>query len=381
MPSAYNAFVNTTEDPYANEEVVLVAQPSTNTDGYITTWSTTPLLKELQVRDSSTDKAIHVKKFGLDTAYTAKLFNDKARLTELGSSSGDRGCMLRAAENSNLQASLELQSNQSTLGVYNASTSAYDNFIRQTTYSTIIQSDSIDLKAGSNTVATFNTAHPYSYSGSPTAGHIRFVKPFVVDPFGNGWDKNNQLHTRDGSNTMNAAFEFRPISSSAFAMYYAQRGNLTMAYFNQYGLTASDIASNIRPTMFRFNVNGTFLGSIRPEITSGAYSGVDFFNNSDYRLKKNVTPLQQALAKINAVRPVSYHLKEQSDTAEKSAGFLAHELAEVLPQCVAGKKDDPDEYQQVNLKPLIPLLVQAVQELSQRVLNLEATIAVAAGSS
>jgi len=46
-----------------------------------------------------------------------------------------------------------------------------------------------------------------------------------------------------------------------------------------------------------------------------------------------------ALAKVSALKPVTYTWKS---TGEASQGFIAHELAEVVPDCVSGDKDAVD---------------------------------------
>ena len=43
-------------------------------------------------------------------------------------------------------------------------------------------------------------------------------------------------------------------------------------------------------------------------------------------------------------------------------GFIAHELAEVIPEAVTGAKDAAT-YQQVDLSKVVPLLVASVKEL------------------
>ena len=76
---------------------------------------------------------------------------------------------------------------------------------------------------------------------------------------------------------------------------------------------------------------GTQVGSIVVGTSSTAYN-----TSSDYRLKHDIQPMTGALAKVAALKPVTY--KWNSDCAD-GEGFLAHELAEVVPQAVYGEKD------------------------------------------
>lgn len=120
------------------------------------------------------------------------------------------------------------------------------------------------------------------------------------------------------------------------------------------------------------NAGGSQIGSIA---RSG--SSVTFNGTSDYRLKTAIAPLSsiEALDRIATLRPVSYSWKDAPDTP-RTHGFIAHELAEVAPHAVAGKKDAVDkagspQYQLVDLTKLIPDLVAANQALMKQIDTLE----------
>ena len=60
-------------------------------------------------------------------------------------------------------------------------------------------------------------------------------------------------------------------------------------------------------------------------------------------------------------------------------GFIAHEAAEVVPECVTGAKDEVDEdgnpqYQSIDQSKLVPLLTAALQEAIAKIESLEARI-------
>jgi hypothetical protein len=92
-----------------------------------------------------------------------------------------------------------------------------------------------------------------------------------------------------------------------------------------------------------FNPNGA-VGSIA---TNG--SATAFNTSSDYRLKHDIQPMTGALAKVAQLKPVTY--KWNADDSE-SQGFLAHELQEVVPECVTGEKDET-EIQEVKVSPAV----------------------------
>jgi hypothetical protein len=102
---------------------------------------------------------------------------------------------------------------------------------------------------------------------------------------------------------------------------------------------------------------------------------------SDYRIKQNVvTQTSNAVDRVNALRPVTYQIKDvgifKADGVTRE-GFIAHELAEIIPSAVNGVKDALTEDgniqpQSLRLDPIIAVLTKAVQELSARVAALEA---------
>lgn len=113
----------------------------------------------------------------------------------------------------------------------------------------------------------------------------------------------------------------------------------------------------------------TAVGSI---VSSG--SSTAFNTSSDYRLKYDERAVHGALDKITALRPLDFAWRIDDS---RSYGFLAHELANVVPQVVTGEKDAVDDggrpiYQVVDLSKLMPLVVAAMQEMLSRLEALEA---------
>jgi len=110
---------------------------------------------------------------------------------------------------------------------------------------------------------------------------------------------------------------------------------------------------------FLYN-NTTFVGSITSAGSSTSYGSI-----SDYRLKENVQPMTEALAKVAQLKPCTYKWKSDGSDGQ---GFIAHELQAVVPDAVVGEKDavDVDEnpiYQNVDTSFLVATLTAAIQEL------------------
>ena len=134
------------------------------------------------------------------------------------------------------------------------------------------------------------------------------------------------------------------------------------------GTPISGARGNDGPIAYWFR-NGGAVGSISVTSSATAYN-----TSSDYRLKENVAPMQNALDAISQLNPVTYTWKADGSAGQ---GFIAHELQAVVPDCVTGEKDAVDEtgnpqYQGVDTSFLVATLVKAIQELTARVAQLEA---------
>ena len=135
---------------------------------------------------------------------------------------------------------------------------------------------------------------------------------------------------------------------------------------------------------YYFQYNGTTVGNISTTTTATSYG-----TSSDYRLKNSVAPMTGALAKVSALKPVTYKWNVDGSDGE---GFIAHELQAVVPQCVAGEKDAVETYtdaegneqtrpvyQSVDTSFLVATLTAAIKEqqalietLTTRITALEA---------
>ena len=130
--------------------------------------------------------------------------------------------------------------------------------------------------------------------------------------------------------------------------------------------TRADASSS---ASFSFKRQGTQVGTISTTTSATAYN-----TSSDYRLKENVAPMQNALDTVAQLNPVTYTWKADGSAGQ---GFIAHELQAVVPDCVTGTKDAVDaegnpQYQGVDTSFLVATLVKAIQELTARVAELEA---------
>ena len=149
--------------------------------------------------------------------------------------------------------------------------------------------------------------------------------------------------------------------------------------------------------LFRSSSAGADVGAIN--ITNSA---TQYATSSDYRLKENVVDLTGASARVNQLNPSRFNfIADGTDTVVD--GFLAHEVADVVPEAISGTKDammdeeyevtpavlDDDgnvtteavmgtrsvpNYQGIDQSKLVPLLTAALQEALTEIASLKTRV-------
>ena len=196
-----------------------------------------------------------------------------------------------------------------------------------------------------------------TFSNHPVAFYTNTTERMRIDTAG------NVLFDKTAANLGSTGIELKP---GGFAQF---TGNLatTNELVNFNNINAGNIAYDIA-----FRQQGTIVGSIRTNSASVTYN-----TSSDYRLKENVLPITGALAKVAALKPVSYTWKVDGSDGE---GFIAHELQEVCPLAVTGEKDAVGEdgkpvHQGIDPSKIIGLLTAAIQEQQATITALTTRIA------
>tara|TARA_R110000851_G_scaffold101763_1_gene217971 strand:+ start:208 stop:1119 length:912 start_codon:yes stop_codon:yes gene_type:complete len=96
---------------------------------------------------------------------------------------------------------------------------------------------------------------------------------------------------------------------------------------------------------------------------------------SDDRLKTKLGLIEDALDKVNSLTGFYYEANETAQAlgyeVKREVGVSAQEVEAIMPEVVAPAPID-DKYLTVRYEKLIPLLVQAIKELSDKVETLEA---------
>ena len=110
----------------------------------------------------------------------------------------------------------------------------------------------------------------------------------------------------------------------------------------------------------------TFIIGADSNVTfSGTVTAAGFVTASDSRLKRNTRPITDYETILSAVDAVRF---QWSASGKSDVGVIAQSLLPVLPEAVL---EDTDGYYKVEYAKLIPVLIQSVKALQERVSVLE----------
>jgi hypothetical protein len=115
---------------------------------------------------------------------------------------------------------------------------------------------------------------------------------------------------------------------------------------------------------------GTAASALAGEIR--ATNDITAFYSSDIRLKENIQPIQNALEKVESISGNTYDWKEGYDEIHShkgnDIGVIAQEIESILPQIVTNRDNG---YKAVQYEKIVPLLIEAIKELSAKIKRLE----------
>jgi hypothetical protein len=250
---------------------------------------------------------------------------------------------------------------------------------------------------GSGQLLLGNNGNGSNLAVNDSCGMIAFKGRFN-STFGGGNDIASIIGTYTGNGTTRSgAIRFLTLDSGTEAerMRIDSSGNLlinrtsagtdvaklsiTAASAGQNGLFIDGWGSGIcNGAIFRTAVSASstciefkYLSSVIGGIFTTS-SATSYVTSSDYRLKENIAPMTDALSTVAKLKPVTYKWKADGSDGQ---GFIAHELAEVVPDCVTGEKDAVDDkgkpqYQGIDTSFLVATLTAAIQEQQALIENL-----------
>jgi len=94
------------------------------------------------------------------------------------------------------------------------------------------------------------------------------------------------------------------------------------------------------------------------------------YSTSDERLKTNVTPILDSLNKIGEIQGYEYDWidNDHHTNTGHDIGVIAQEIEKIAPEAVITRENG---YKAVKYEKLVPILIQAVKELNEKVNKLE----------
>jgi hypothetical protein len=129
----------------------------------------------------------------------------------------------------------------------------------------------------------------------------------------------------------------------------------------------------------KVHTGGTGIGGVR----LNGLTGTSFATTSDYRLKENIVSSANAINRLQQLSVYRFNfIVEPEKTVD---GFIAHEVATVVPEAISGDKDAVNEDgaiqpQCIDQSKLVPLLTAALQEAIARIETLEARLSALEGA-
>jgi hypothetical protein len=134
------------------------------------------------------------------------------------------------------------------------------------------------------------------------------------------------------------------------------------------GTDLSGITTNVNSSDTRYHLYFRNTLATVGSISTNTYA-TSFNTSSDYRLKEDLKPFN-GLSILKDIKVYDFKWKGVED---RNYGIVAHEIAEVIPYAVNGEKDG-EMHQSVDYSKLVPVLIQAIQELTEKINKLENAI-------
>lgn len=150
-------------------------------------------------------------------------------------------------------------------------------------------------------------------------------------------------------------------SNGAYVSLYFQEyvGNYHQAILNVNGYGYDN--------SFYFRAGGDFICT-----RNGSFDNVEI--RSDRRAKSDIKVIENALEKVETLTGNTYELHNTSGGTTRSAGLIAQEVQEVLPEAVTQDIEADGGLLRLNYNSVIALLVESVKELSAEVKELKSQL-------
>jgi len=166
--------------------------------------------------------------------------------------------------------------------------------------------------------------------------------------------------TPNGSGTSGAVRIAANSSNNSYLQFLSSDRN------TEYGLivgTASSVTiQSSNGSLVALNDNTEIYGTLN------VTGDITAFYTSDQRLKDNITPIPDALNKVLSISGNTFDWNDKSNKEGNDVGVVAQEILEVLPEAVTTRDNG---YLAVRYERLVPLLIEAIKNLSAKVEDLQ----------
>ena len=144
---------------------------------------------------------------------------------------------------------------------------------------------------------------------------------------------------------------------------------------------AGDFYSNTNYDKLIFKVSGsgqTYIGgalsvdgALDVDGTITATNDITAYFSSDERLKDNITPIGDAINKLNQIGGYEFDWNNNSEHSGHDVGVIAQEIEKVLPEVVTTRDNG---YMAVRYEKIVALLIQAVKEQQLQIEELKSKL-------
>ena len=150
-------------------------------------------------------------------------------------------------------------------------------------------------------------------------------------------------------------------------------GGVTLANATDTSYRNITFADNSSATVLKINDAGKL--QVRPSDGNLKVEGdVIAFSTSDITLKKNISPIKNALKKVKSLSGNTFEWNEKSRNKGKDVGVIAQEVEKLdLPGVTTTRQDGTKA---VRYEKLVPLLIEAIKELKDEINEMKANASV-----
>ena len=227
------------------------------------------------------------------------------------------------------------------------------------------------------------SANGLNVAGSVTANNY-FLSPSAAT-IGTSSDTSIEMRTSaDGTPAMlfraNGSSERMRIDSGGDLLVGKTSASLSVAGCSMKG--SGDVIQSTRASgpaleINRLTTDGEVAKFYRQTVAKGSISvnasGTTYNTTSDIRLKTDIAPIADATETLMGMNAVTHKWKADPD-ADAVVGFIAQEMAEIVPEAVS-KGEGEDDMWSMDYGRITPVLVAALQDALTKIEQLEQRIA------